>query len=93
MFFAGIDWSDAKHDVMVIDETGKKLGSMRVDHTPEGLATLNMFLEQISGPQQRENLACIIETTHRLLIAFLLEAGWPVYWGALGEARKRLGTI
>ncbi len=79
MFFAGIDWSDAKHDVMVIDETGQKLGSMRVDHTPEGLATLNTFLEQISGPQQRENLACIIETTHGLLIAFLLEAGWPVY--------------
>jgi transposase len=79
MFFAGIDWSDAKHDVVVIDETGQKLGSMRVEHTPEGLARLNTFLEQISGPHQRENLACILETTHGLLIAFLLEAGWPVY--------------
>jgi transposase len=79
MFFAGSDWSDAKHDVVVIDETGQKLGSMRVEHTPEGLARLNTFLEQISGPHQRENLACILETTHGLLIAFLLEAGWPVY--------------
>lgn len=79
MFFAGIDWSDAKHDVVVIDETGQKLGSTRVEHTAEGLARLNTFLEQIAGPHQRENLACIIETTHGLLIAFLLEAGWPVY--------------
>jgi transposase len=79
MFFAGIDWSDAKHDALVIDETGQKLGSVRVEHTPEGLAKLHTFLEQITGPHQRENLACIIETTHGLLIAFLLEAGWPVY--------------
>lgn len=79
MFFAGIDWSDAKHDALVIDETGQKLGSVRVEHTPEGLAKLNIFLEQITGLDQRENLACIIETTHGLLIAFLLEAGWPVY--------------
>lgn len=79
MFYAGIDWSDAKHDALVIDETGKKLGSLRVDHTPEGLAKLNIFLEQIPGLDQKENLACIIETTHGLLIASLLEAGWPVY--------------
>jgi hypothetical protein len=45
MFFAAIDWSDAKHDALVIDETGQKLGSLRVDHTPAGLAKLNTFLE------------------------------------------------
>ena len=79
MFFAGIDWSDAKHDALVIDETGKKLDSIRVEHTPDGLAKLNAFLEEISGPDQKEQMACIIETTHGLLIAFLLGAGWPVY--------------
>jgi transposase len=79
MFYAGIDWSDAKHDVLVIDEAGKKVGSLRVNHSPEGLAKLNTFLEQIPGLDQKEELACIIETTHGLLIAFLLEAGWPVY--------------
>jgi transposase len=79
MLFAGIDWSDAKHDALVIDETGKKLDSIRVEHTPDGLARLNAFLEEISGPDQKEQMACIIETTHGLLIAFLLAAGWPVY--------------
>jgi transposase len=52
---------------------------VRVDHTPEGLAKLHSFLETFSGPEQKEQMACIIETNHGLLIAFLLEAGWPVY--------------
>jgi transposase len=43
------------------------------------LAKLNTLLETITGPDQKEQMACIIETTHGLLIAFLLEAGWPVY--------------
>lgn len=79
MFFAGIDWSDAKHDALVIDEAGQKLASVRVEHTPAGLAHLQTFLEQITGPDQKERMACIIETTHGLLITWLLEAGWPVY--------------
>jgi transposase len=79
MWFAGIDWADQHHDALVLDEQGHQLGSLRVDHTPEGLAKLNTFLETITGAGQQEQMACIIETTHGLLIAFLLEAGWPVY--------------
>ena len=79
MFYAGIDWADQKHDVLVLDEAGRKLGSLRVTHTPEGLAKLDAWLAQILGEQSREQMACIIETTHGLLIAFLLEHGWPVY--------------
>jgi len=33
----------------------------------------------ISGPTQKEQLACIIETNRGLLITALLEAGFPVY--------------
>jgi transposase len=79
MWFAGIDWADQHRDALVLDEQGHQLGSLRVDHTPEGLAKLNTFLETITGSDQQEQMACIIETTHGLLIAFLLEAGWPVY--------------
>lgn len=79
MFYAGIDWADQKHDGLVLDEAGRKLGSLRVAHTPEGLAKLDAWLAQIIGEQSREQMACIIETTHGLLIAFLLEHGWPVY--------------
>ncbi len=79
MFYAGIDWADQKHDGLVLDETGRKLGSIRVAHTPEGLIKLDEWLTQVLGQQSKEQMACIIETTHGLLIAFLLEQGWPVY--------------
>jgi transposase len=79
MFYAGIDWADQKHDAQVLDEAGRKLGSLRVTHTPEGLVKLDAWLAQIIGEQSRDQMACIIETTHGLLIAFLLEHGWPVY--------------
>jgi len=79
MWYAGIDWANDHHDALVIDEKGHQVGSVRVDHNPEGLMKLNTFLEQIIGAESKEQMACIIETTHGLLIARLLEAGWPVY--------------
>src|ERR1700674_3752339 len=79
MWYAGIDWADTHHDALVIDEKGRQVGSLRIAHTPAGMKQLNTFLEQIIGPVPKEQMACIIETTHGLLIAHLLEAGWPVY--------------
>ncbi len=55
------------------------MGSIRVDHSPQGFAKLDTFLMQIIGSASKEHMACIIETTHGLLIVHLLEAGWPVY--------------
>ena len=79
MWYAGIDWANDHHDALVIDEKGRQVGSLRVDHTPEGMSRLNTFLEQIIGAESKEQMACIIETPHGLLIAHLLETGWPVY--------------
>ncbi len=79
MWYAGIDWANDHHDALVVDEKGRQVGSLRVEHSPQGLSRLNTFLEQISGSESKEQMACIIETTHGLLIAHLLEAGWPVY--------------
>jgi transposase len=79
MWFAGIDWADTHHDVLVIDDTSRQVGSCHVTHTVEGLRQLQDFLLSISGPERKEEMACIIETTHGLLIAALLEAGFPVY--------------
>jgi transposase len=79
MWYAGIDWANDHHDALVIDETGHQVGTLRVNHTPAGLAKLNTFLQSIIATAPKEQMACIIETTHGLLIAHLLEAGWPVY--------------
>ena len=77
MWFAGIDWADTHHDALVIDEMGHQVGSLRVAHTKAGLDDLKRFLLDIA--KTADQLACIVETSHGLLIAALLEAGFTVY--------------
>lgn len=77
MWYVGLDWSDTHHDVAVLDEVGHRVGKERFAHNYQGLQHLKHFLLSIaSDPEQ---LACIVETSHGLLISFLLEAGIPVY--------------
>jgi transposase len=79
MLYTGVDWADQKHDAQALDETGKKLGAIRVPHTAEGLAKLDTWLSSMLDSSDKEQMACIVETNHGLLITFLLERGWPVY--------------
>jgi transposase len=80
MWYAGIDWADQHHDAVVIDEAGQRVATLRVAHTAAGLADLTTFLKGIGDVAAHpEHLACIVETSHGLLISALLEAGVPVY--------------
>jgi transposase len=78
MWFAGIDWADVHHDVAVVDEAGRQQGALRVAHSAAGLEALVTFLRGYSAADP-EQIACIVETTHGLLLSALLEAGFPVY--------------
>ncbi len=77
MWYVGLDWADTHHDLVVLDEAGHCVGSRRVAHSKQGLEELKQFL--LSMAPTPEELACIVETSHGLLITFLLEAGIPVY--------------
>jgi transposase len=77
MWYVGLDWADQHHDIVILDEAGRQAGSRRVAHSREGLQELKDFL--LSIVPEPEQLACIVETNHGLLITFLLEAGLPVY--------------
>jgi transposase len=77
MWYIGLDWADTHHDVEVLDEAGKRVGAQRFAHSQAGLDSMKQFLLRIATSP--ENLACIVETNHGLLITFLLEAGIPVY--------------
>jgi transposase len=77
MWYVGLDWVDTHHDVEVLDEAGKRVGVRRFAHNHAGLHELQAFLLGIAP--EVEQLACIVETNHGLLITFLLEAGIPVY--------------
>jgi transposase len=80
MWYAGIDWADEHHDVVVLDEGGKRVGTLRVAHSVEGMAKLTAFLKGMGDvASQPDHLACIVETNRGLLISALLEAGLPVY--------------
>ena len=80
MWYAGIDWADQHHDAVVIDEAGQRVATLRVAHTTEGLAELTTFLRGIGDVAEHpDHLACLVETSHGLLISTLLEAGLPVY--------------
>jgi transposase len=77
MWYVGLDWADTHHDVAVLNEAGKQVGARRFSHSHEGLRELKRFL--LSFSPRPEELMCVLETTHGLLITFLLQAGIPVY--------------
>ena len=77
MWYAGIDWADQHHDVVVINEAGQQVGARRVAHSKEGMSALTRFLLALA--QTPEQMACILETNQGLLIGALLEVGFPVY--------------
>jgi len=77
MWYVGLDWADTHHDVEVPYLAGKRVGVRRFAHSHQGLHELKQFVLNIATDP--EQLACIVETNHGLLITFLLEAGIPVY--------------
>ncbi len=79
MWYAGIDWADDHHDVVVLDDSGRQIASRRVAHTAAGLADLTTTLSQICAAKPKDTLACIVETNRGLLITALLSAGFAVY--------------
>ena len=76
MFFAGIDWADDHHDVVVLDPQGELVNQFRVQHSVSGLRRLVDQLKLVAGPVET---ACIIETRHGILVNHLLESGFAVF--------------
>src|SRR5207237_1810885 len=54
-----------------------RVGARRFAHSHEGLNELKQFVLSIAASP--DQLACMVETNHGLLITFLLEAGIPMY--------------
>jgi transposase len=80
MWYAGIDWAHDHHDVVIIDEQGHRVAACHVTHSAEGLTELVDFLQQtIAAAPTPQELACLLETPHGLLMTALVEAGLAVY--------------
>ncbi len=76
MWFAGIDWADAHHDIVVMSASGEIQGHLQVAHTVEGLGQLVAFTQRLTPPS--EQVVCVVETNQGLLVNALLEAGLVV---------------
>jgi len=77
MFYVGIDWADDHHDIFIVDESGNKVNSFRIDHNPQGLSFLRDQVRKLTVP--KEQVIFAIETHKNLLVDFLLDEGYTVY--------------
>ena len=73
MWFAGIDWADKQHDVVVLDAMGQRLSTRRYPHSAEGRASLTIDWRGLGASP--EEVVCVVEMRQGLLIAALREAG------------------
>jgi transposase len=77
MIFIGDDWTEAHHDVYLMDDAGKRLASRRL---PEGLAGIRELHELIGEHVQEPNQVVIgIETDRGLWVGALSAAGYQVF--------------
>src|SRR5205814_4298319 len=60
MWFIGLDLADEHHDICVITDAGKQIGSLRIAHSPQRFQDLKDFLYSITGPDNKEEVACIV---------------------------------
>ncbi len=88
MIFVGDDWSEDHHDVYLMDEAGKRLGSRRL---PEGLVGIRQLHELIATHAEEPEQGVVgIETDRGLWVGALAGAGYQVYaLNPLAVARYR----
>ena len=74
-YSCGLDWGEAAHALCVIDESGRVVLRLAVQHTAEGIKAMLERLARIAPPAE---LPIAIERPSGLLVDALLEAGHPV---------------
>jgi transposase len=75
--YIGIDWSEQKHDVMMMNEKGGKVAYLKIEHTLGGFARLDAQLKSLGVTV--ETCMVGIETSHNQLFDYLLEHQYRVY--------------
>jgi transposase len=73
----GIDWSEQKHCVHLYNEAGALVTRFEITHSVSGF----IHLEQQLNKTNPETANCLIaiETSHNLLVDFLLSRGYTLY--------------
>lgn len=78
MIHVGIDWADEAHKVCILDAEGSRLTAFDIPHTQEGFEKAHSAIQKhVSSPDQ---VRVAIETKDSLLVDFLSEAGYTLYF-------------
>jgi transposase len=72
--YLGIDWSEKKHDIIFMNESGAPIAQLTIDHTPEGFHELDRMREKLG--LERDQCLVALETSYNLLIDFLWDRGY-----------------
>jgi transposase len=67
--YIGIDWSESKHDIVIMNEAGAAIARQTVPHSPEGF----LKLEDMCQNLEVSPADCLfgLETAHNIVIDFL----------------------
>lgn len=77
-WLVGIDWATQKHQVCLLDVSGRVVGEREFSHEGAALSELcTWLLEQTNAAP--EQIAVAIETSHGPVVEVLLERGFAVY--------------
>ena len=88
MIFVGVDWSEAHHDVCVLDEAGDVLARKKIPDTCEGVRALHEMLA--AYVEEPDEVLVGIEKERGLIVVALLGANYRVYaLNPLSVARYR----
>ena len=76
--YIGIDWSQEKHDVVFLNEAGAQIAYLCIPHKLEGF----MLFDAQRARMGLQVSDCVIgiETSHSLLVDYLLEKGYPAIY-------------
>ena len=79
MLFVGDDWSEAHHDVELMDATGRRLAKARLPEGVAGMARLHTMIGEQLGEDTETEVLVGIETDRGPWVLALIAAGYTVY--------------
>ena len=77
-WYAAVDWASEKHDVVVTDYEGKRLGRLQVEHSGEGLARMADWLVATANGTP-DAILIAIEVPHGPVVDTLIDRGFSVH--------------
>jgi transposase len=89
--YIGIDWSEQKHDVIFMNQAGSELAYMCIPHEMEGFLTFDAARRKLGLAVSECKVG--LETSHNLLIDYLLSLGYPVYVLPPNQVRSNQGRF